>query len=47
MVLTSFVYIRVAKQEKWNWDDGIITALKNHDKSEVNDGVVLTERKGA
>lgn len=47
MVLTSLVYIRVAKQEKWNWDDGIMTAFKSHDKSEVDEGVVLTKRKGA
>jgi UDP-GlcNAc:undecaprenyl-phosphate/decaprenyl-phosphate GlcNAc-1-phosphate transferase len=46
MLLTALVYLRVAKQEKWNLHEGIIKAIRSHDKSNIDEEIILSNRKG-
>ena len=45
MMLTAIVYLKVAKHEKWKWEDGIITTIMNHDKPNIEEVTEVTEKK--
>jgi UDP-GlcNAc:undecaprenyl-phosphate/decaprenyl-phosphate GlcNAc-1-phosphate transferase len=44
-LLTALVYLKVAKEEKWNMNDGILEAIKNHDKSIIYEDMIPANRK--
>ena len=43
--LTTLVYLKVANQEKWDWHEGIIKAIRAHDQSNIDKEIILKNRK--